>query len=93
MGKPKTVLLSLYLRERKETLKKLNNPIEKQQNTGNLQKRKYKQFTLLKALTWVLGIFALLRSIANHLVSADVYFRKNYIETNKVLKISENKAL
>lgn len=49
-GKTKDLVLwSLYLRERKETLKKLNNPVEKQQNTGNLQKRKYKQFTLLKA--------------------------------------------
>lgn len=39
--------------------------------------------------SWVLGIFALfLRPVANHLVSANVYFRKNYIETRS-LKISK----
>lgn len=42
--------------------------------------------------SWVLGIFALfLRPVANHLVSANMYFRKNYIETRS-LKISESQV-
>ena len=39
----------------------------------------------ISPLSWVLDIFALfLRPVANHLVSANVYFRKNYIETRSL---------
>lgn len=63
------VLLLLHLKERKkEEAKKKINTIEEQQKTANLQKRKYKQFSLLEALDLGSRYIFTLRPIYNKLI-------------------------